>query len=107
MKKRALEKRESAAAHVPEKQVNSGPRKDINTSFFFTKYVQDAKKDAGVSDLRSEDPREALLKYESITSKDPMFLGRAYKASQPKTMLAEETFEEEQENFKKRQKASL
>ena len=60
-----------------------------------------------MSDLRSEDPREALLKYEKVTSKDPMFLGRAYEANQPNKILSDQTFEEEQENFKKRQKASL
>ena len=75
-----------------------------NNSFFFTQFVMAGKtKDS----KRSEDPREALLKYDELTSKDPMYLGPAYTATQPKAVLHEETFEEEQESFKKKQRQSL
>ena len=75
-----------------------------NTSFFFTQYVmQDHQK----SDLRSEDPREALLKMDSIARADPMFLGHAYATTQPQATMHSMTFEEEQEDFKKKQKKVL
>lgn len=101
LKKRAVERRADAKAHVPERQLSTGPLKAPNNSFFFTKFVmQDKVKDS----KRSEDPREALLKYNDMTTKDPMFLGRAYEATQPQTMMAQETYEEEEESFRKRQK---
>ena len=53
---------------------------------------------------RAEDPREALIKMDSLAKADPIFFGRAYGESQPKTVLHTMTFEEEQEEFKKKQK---
>ena len=58
----------------------------------------------GKDQSRSEDPREALLKLDTLARSDPMFLGPAYGTTQPKTKLADLTFEQEQEEFKKKQK---
>lgn len=105
MKKRNLERKEAALAHVPARPVTvDAPKKDVNTSFFFTKYVMEGKTK---SDLRSEDPREALLKYNDITTKDPIYFGGAYGKTQPKSVLAEQTYEEEEEHFRKKQKESI
>ena len=92
----------SKAPSKPDKTstILSGQNRS-NTSFFFTQYVmQNRDKDQS----RSEDPREALLKLDSLARSDPMFLGEAYGKTQPKTKLAELTFEQEQEEFKKKQK---
>ncbi len=88
-------------AKIPEKPSNQGPGKRENTSFFFTNYVMNGR---AMDNSRIEDPREALLKMDALTKQDPKFLGRAYQGSQPKTILAEKTFEEEQEELRKRQK---
>jgi hypothetical protein len=70
-----------------------------NTSFFFTKYIMEGR----VNDMsHREDPREALLKMNDVASKDPIFFGNAYAASQPKILLHDESFESEQERAKKR-----
>jgi hypothetical protein len=61
-------------------------------------------KDRKVDNSRKEDPREALLKYDSKAKNDPLFLGKAYEKSQPKNILHGKTFEEEQIDFKKNQK---
>ncbi|BFZ59375.1 hypothetical protein YB2330_000383 [Saitoella coloradoensis] len=57
------------------------------------------------SDMRNEDPREALLKFAEIAEKDPMFFG-VYKKNQPRNILAGETGEtgEEEEERKKRRR---
>ena len=67
------------------------------------------KKKAGeLSDSAKKEFNElsdkAKAKYNEMTTKDPMFLGRAYESTQPKPLMASETFEEEQESFKKKQK---
>lgn len=56
---------------------------------------------------RSEDPREALLKLDKLAKEDPIYFGNAYSTSQPKMKLADMTFEQEQEEFKKKQKTVL
>ena len=89
---------------MPQRPVNQGPGSRENTSFFFTQYVM---KDRKVDNMREEDPREALLKLDAKSKSDPIFLGSAYQKSQPVTALHAQTFEEEQEDFKKRQKRSL
>ena len=88
---------------APAKPVDLGSNRG-NTSFFFTQYVMQGHKK---NDLRSEDPREALLKMDSIAKADPMFLGHAYATTQPQAMMHSMTFEEEQEDFKKKQKKVL
>ncbi|EON66606.1 hypothetical protein W97_05852 [Coniosporium apollinis CBS 100218] len=55
-----------------------------------------------LSSMRDEDPREALLKYAEKAEKDPMFTN-AWKTTQPKTIYAELS-EEEDEPEKKRAK---
>lgn len=57
--------------------------------------------------LRDEDPREALLRVDAVAKADPLFTGNAYKDTQPKPLLTSMTFEEEQEEFKKKQKQQL
>jgi hypothetical protein len=86
---------------IPEKQLDKGPLARPNMSFFFTKYVADGKK---FDTTRTEDPREALLKVDAIAKADPIYFGNAYAATQPQTVLYTQTFEEEQEEFRKRQK---
>jgi len=94
-------KKDPRAAKVPEKPPTQGPGRAVNTSFFFTQYVMAGRsKDTS----REGDPREALLSMDAMAKADPVFIGRAYKDSQPVTQFAESSFEEEQEEFKKRQK---
>ena len=102
MKKRGREVKKSAAdAKVPEKPPSQGPGRSVNTSFFFTKYVMEGRTH---DRSREEDPREALIKLNELAKSDPMYLGGAYASTQPVPILQEMTFEEEQEDFKKRQK---
>lgn len=96
-----LERKDPIKSKMPEKNVNTGPGKNVNTSFFFTKYVTEGK---STYNFRSEDPREALLKYDEKAKADPLFLGPAYQATQPKPQFAPMTFEEEQEEFRKKQR---
>lgn len=100
-KKRAMELKDPVLAKIPEKPVNSGPGTRMNTSFFFTEYVTNGKK---VESGRHEDPREALLKYADKAKEDPLFLGKAYGTTQPQTQLHSLTFEQEQEEFKSKQR---
>lgn len=50
-----------------------------------------------VSTEWSQDPREAILKYADIAKKDPHFT-KAYQSTQPETLLAEKTAEQEEED---------
>jgi hypothetical protein len=89
---------------APEKPVTSGPGKAANKSFFFTQYVM--THGGKVPDVsRLEDPREALLKVDAVAKADPMYLGSAYRQTQPQTKFHERTFEEEQEHLKKKLKS--
>ncbi|MCJ1427535.1 hypothetical protein MMC29_005438 [Sticta canariensis] len=56
-----------------------------------------------LSSMRDEDPREALLKYAEKAEKDPMFTN-AWKHTQPKTIYAELSDEEEEGPEKKKVK---
>ena len=70
----------------------------------FAKSQPDAKhiKDnIPLSSMRDEDPREALLKYADKAEKDPMFTN-AWKKTQPKTIYADVSDEEEEEPDKKK-----
>ena len=49
-----------------------GPGVKENQSFFFTQFVM---KDRIVDNSRVEDPREALLKLDAETKKNPLYLG--------------------------------
>lgn len=82
--------------------MDTGPNKKPNNSFFFTQFVM--KSGMKRDNSREEDPREALLKMDSVAKSDPIFLGRAYNATQPSTKMHAQTFEEEQDEFRKRQK---
>ena len=57
---------------------------------------QHIKNNIPLSSMRDEDPREALLKYADKAEKDPMFTN-AWKQTQPKTLYAELSEEEEEE----------
>ncbi|KAI9661982.1 MAG: hypothetical protein M1831_002897 [Alyxoria varia] len=61
------------------------------------------KNNIPLSSMRSEDPREALLKYAEKAEKNPMFTN-AWKKTQPKTLYAELSDEEEEEPEKKKAK---
>lgn len=100
-KKRIREKKDPMLTKMPDKQLDKGPGQKPNMSFFFTKYVTDGIK---INNTRAEDPREALLKMDEKAKSDPIFFGRAYDSTNPKNVLHTQTFEEEQEEFKKRQK---
>ncbi|MCJ1231408.1 hypothetical protein MMC12_008085 [Toensbergia leucococca] len=57
-----------------------------------------------LSSMRDEDPREALLKYADKAEKDPMFTN-AWKHTQPKTLYAEISDEEEEDGGPEKKKA--
>ena len=54
-----------------------------------------------------EDPREALLKMNDLASKDPIYFGGAYSKTQPTTILHDDTYENEIDRLKKKQKTGL
>ena len=58
------------------------------------------KNNIPLSSMRDEDPREALLKYAEKAEKDPMFTN-AWKTTQPKTIYAEISDNEEEPEKKK------
>jgi WD40 repeat protein len=60
----------------------------------------------GLSSMRDEDPREALLKYAELAEKDPLFTN-AWKATQPKTQYAELSDEEDEEGPDKKKAKRL
>ncbi|KAI9779130.1 MAG: hypothetical protein M1839_007665 [Geoglossum umbratile] len=61
------------------------------------------KENIPLSSMRDEDPREALLKYAEVAEKDPMFTN-AWKLTQPKTIYAELSDEEDEGPDKKKTK---
>ena len=61
------------------------------------------KNNIPLSSMRDEDPREALLKYAEKAEKDPMFTN-AWKHTQPKTIYAELSEEEDEGPEKKKPK---
>ncbi|KAG7005223.1 hypothetical protein G7Y79_00021g050900 [Physcia stellaris] len=61
---------------------------------------QHIKNNIPLSSMRDEDPREALLKYAEKAEKDPMFTN-AWKKTQPKTLYADISDEEEEPDKKK------
>lgn len=100
-RKKAEQRKDPIVSKIPDKGLASRGDNSNNQSFFFTKYVMEgrSKNTAG-----QEDPREALLKMDSLAEKEPIFFGRAYEKNQPVREMHSETFEEEQEQFKKKQK---
>ena len=93
-------------ATVPERPQKGGPGRRENQSFFFTQHVM---KNREIDNSRVEDPRAALLAQDSAAKADPSnsIFGRAYQHTQPETKLHTETFEEEKQNFKKKQKTDI
>ncbi|KAI1617625.1 cyclin-dependent kinase 8/11 [Exophiala viscosa] len=61
------------------------------------------KKSIPLSSMREEDPRAALLKYADKAEQDPMFT-KAWKATQPKTIYADLSDEEDDGPDKKKQR---
>jgi hypothetical protein len=102
--KRRMELKDPVVAKIPFRPPTQGPGAKENSSFFFTNYVMSER---GVDTSRTEDPREALLRVDDEAKADPRFLGNAYKKSQPTTLMHSQTFEQEQETFKKEQKNSI
>jgi WD40 repeat protein len=104
---------ESIQAHVPRHPTigltASGRSRDprrphIPPTTPFAKSQPDeahVKKNIPLSSMRDEDPREALLKYAEKAEKDPMFTN-AWKHTQPKTIYAELSDEEEEEGPQKK-----
>ena len=64
---------------------------------------QHIKKSIPLSSMREEDPRAALLKYADTADKDPMFT-KAWSKTQPKTIYADLSSEDEDGPQKKKQK---
>ncbi|KAL9639425.1 MAG: hypothetical protein Q9164_000930 [Protoblastenia rupestris] len=64
---------------------------------------QHIKNNIPLSSMRDEDPREALLKYAEKAEKDPMFTN-AWKKTQPNTLYADLSDEEEEGPEKKKQR---
>eukprot|EP01034_Spumella_vulgaris_P022608 gene22608-28744_t len=102
--KRRMELKDPVKAKIPFQPPTQGPGAKENSSFFFTNYVMSERK---ADTSRTEDPREALLRVDDEAKADPRFLGNAYKKSQPTNLMHSQTFEQEQEAFKKDQKNSL
>jgi len=100
-KKRKAELKDPYLAKIPEQPASKGPGSRPNNSFFFTKYVM---QDRIVDNTRSIDPREALMSVDAETRANPKIFGKAYESTQPNAQLHTLTFEQEQEEFKKRQK---
>ena len=61
------------------------------------------KENIPLSSMRDEDPREALLKYADKAEKDPMFT-KAWSKTQPKTIYADVSDDEEEPEKKKARK---
>eukprot|EP00607_Mallomonas_marina_P001345 CAMPEP_0182438536 /NCGR_PEP_ID=MMETSP1167-20130531/85832_1 /TAXON_ID=2988 /ORGANISM="Mallomonas Sp, Strain CCMP3275" /LENGTH=650 /DNA_ID=CAMNT_0024631947 /DNA_START=87 /DNA_END=2039 /DNA_ORIENTATION=- len=101
--KRRSDKPDPRSLSLPEKPVATGPGRGTNTSFFFTQYVMAGRKGERERE-REMDPREALLRMDEKAKQDPVFIGRAYKDTQPVTEMSEQSFEQEQEEFKKKQR---
>jgi hypothetical protein len=101
-RKKALVKKDPIKSKIPERPAM--PSNATNNSFFFTKYVMEGRHKNTAGDI---DPREALLKMDEVAKKDPIFFGRAYAETQPTTTLQEKSFEEEQEEHKKKLKRLL
>lgn len=100
-KKRKAELKDPYLAKIPSQPAKQGPGTRENNSYFFTNYVM---KDRVVDKTRTIDPREALMSVDAEARADPKIFGRAYEATQPKNQLHTMTFEEEQDEFKKKQK---
>ena len=64
---------------------------------------QHIKNNIPLSSMRDEDPREALLKYAEKAEKDPMFTN-AWKKTQPNTLYADLSDEDEEGPEKKKQR---
>ena len=80
------------------------PHVPATTPFAKTNPDQEyVKSQIPLSSLRDEDPREALLKYAEKAVKDPLFTN-AWQKTQPKTIYAELSDEEEDEPEKKKAK---
>ena len=105
LKRKIKDMKDPVLNKIPERQLDKGPINNRNNnSFFFQNYVMSGRT---IDNSRTEDPREALLKHADTAANDPIFFGRAYSDTQPVTKLHDISFEEEQEQFKKRQKQIL
>ncbi|KAI9352068.1 WD40-repeat-containing domain protein [Obelidium mucronatum] len=55
--------------------------------------------------MRDEDPREAILKYADEASANPFWIAPAYKTTQPKAVMAEKVYEDEDEEDRANKKS--
>lgn len=80
------------------------PHQPATTPFAKTNPDEEyVKSQISLSSMRDEDPREALLKYADKAEKDPLFTN-AWKTTQPKTIYAELSDDEEDAPANKKQK---
>ncbi|TPX63450.1 hypothetical protein CcCBS67573_g08681 [Chytriomyces confervae] len=56
--------------------------------------------------MRDEDPREAILKHADAASSDPFWIAPAYQKTQPKTVMADNVYEDENEEDRASKKKS-
>lgn len=72
----------------------SGPETSkIGNTRSLAKFVREA----GIEQKWDEDPRQALLKFDEVTKRNPVFT-KAYRKTQPEVLLSEKTAEQEQED---------
>lgn len=104
IKKRIRERKDPVISKIPERPPATAPGSNAsNTSFFFTQYVMSQRE----KPMKLEDPREEMLRVDADARADPKYFGSAYASTQPVTKLHDITFEEEQEQFKKKQRHAL
>ena len=83
----------------PAKPATTGPGTRVNTSFHYQEFLTKSAPGKGKGvEVGHADPRESLLQYAADAAENPLWFGRE------KTILAEQTLEEEQIEFKDRQK---
>ncbi|KAI0565203.1 WD40/YVTN repeat-like containing protein [Gracilaria domingensis] len=75
---------------------SSLPKRNVGKSATLAQHLSKQE----VSKEWSRDPREALLQYADVASKDPQFT-KVYEKTQPLPLLAEKTAEEEEEESRK------
>lgn len=90
----ALRRGRRLASRALQPKAKDGPETSkIGNTRSLAKYVREA----GIEQKWDEDPREALLKYDEETKRNPVFT-KAYQVTQPQVLLSEKTAEQEQED---------
>lgn len=107
-KKQAAKNSRRGEVEVPayrrtEPMRGTGAAAGDKTASSFTEYImRQAAQDPRTSgNLRREDPREAILKHAAAAEANPTWISKAYLTTQPKTVYAEKTAEQEEEDSKR------